>query len=202
MSRRLDYFLSPASPFCFLSGPRVADLVRRHGLELALKPADMGRVFPATGGLPLGERPAARRAYRMVELRRWQALHAPAMHLEPRFFPVDQRLASLAIVAAVAAGGDALAFANGLLRAVWQDERNIADAGTVAEVADAAGHDGRAILAATEAPATAAAYDANTGEALRLGVFGVPWFVWHGEPFWGQDRIELLERAIRTSEAA
>ena len=72
MSRRLEYFVTPASPYCFLAGPRLVDLAARHGLEVAVLPADMGTVFPATGGLPLGQRSPARRAYRLVELRRWR----------------------------------------------------------------------------------------------------------------------------------
>ena len=195
MSRRLEYFVTPASPYCFLAGPRLVDLAARHGLEVAVLPADMGTVFPATGGLPLGQRSPARRAYRLVELRRWRAMHAPAMNVEPRYFPVADRTAALAIVAAAQAGDDALALANALGRAVWQEERDIAAPGTVAAVAAACGLDGARLLAEAATDAVAAAYAANTERALALGVFGVPWFVWRDEPFWGQDRLDLLERA-------
>ena len=73
------------------------------------------------------------------------------------------------------------------------EDRNIADHGTLVAIADENGLDGRALLAATEDEAVKAEYQANTDEAIRLGVFGAPTYIYEGEMFWGQDRLLLLE---------
>jgi 2-hydroxychromene-2-carboxylate isomerase len=80
-----------------------------------------------------------------------------------------------------------------LLRAVWVEERNIADHDTLAAIAGENGMDGKALLAATEDEAVKAEYQANTDEAMAIGVFGAPTYVFEGELFWGQDRLAMLE---------
>ena len=78
-------------------------------------------------------------------------------------------------------------------RAVWVEDRNIADHPTLAVIADENGMDGKALLAATEEEAVKAEYQANTDEAIAIGVFGAPTYVFEGELFWGQDRLQMLE---------
>lgn len=82
---------------------------------------------------------------------------------------------------------------NAVLRAVWVEDRNIADHPTLVAIADENGFDGRALLEATQQPAVHDEYEANTAEAIRLGVFGAPTYVYEGELFWGQDRLQMLE---------
>jgi 2-hydroxychromene-2-carboxylate isomerase len=79
-----------------------------------------------------------------------------------------------------------------ILRAVWVEERNIADHATLAAIAAENGMDGKALLAATEDEAVKAEYQTNTDEAMALGVFGAPTYVFDGELFWGQDRLDML----------
>jgi 2-hydroxychromene-2-carboxylate isomerase len=79
------------------------------------------------------------------------------------------------------------------LRAVWVEERNIADHATLTAIAAENGMDGKALLAATEDDAVKAEYQANTDEAMAIGVFGAPTYVFEGELFWGQDRLAMLE---------
>jgi 2-hydroxychromene-2-carboxylate isomerase len=80
-----------------------------------------------------------------------------------------------------------------LLRAVWVEERNIADHGTLTAIAGENGMDGKALLAVTEDEVVKAEYQANTDEAMAIGVFGAPTYVFEGELFWGQDRLAMLE---------
>jgi 2-hydroxychromene-2-carboxylate isomerase len=77
---------------------------------------------------------------------------------------------------------------------VWAEERDISDPATLAAVAAAHGVDAAAL--AEQAQAARAEFDANTDEAIRDRVFGVPWYVVDGEPFWGQDRLDFVERAL------
>lgn len=82
-------------------------------------------------------------------------------------------------------------------RDVWAEDRDIADAATLARLADDCGLDGRLLDLAAGAPETGQDYQANTRDALDAGVFGSPWYVLGGQAYWGQDRLDFLERQLR-----
>ena len=84
--------------------------------------------------------------------------------------------------------------AHALMRAVWAEERNIGDADTRAAIVAEQGLDATALAAVANQAATA--FDAYTEEAIAAQVFGAPWYLVEGEPFWGQDRLEFVERAL------
>ncbi|SPA50957.1 2-hydroxychromene-2-carboxylate isomerase [Cupriavidus taiwanensis] len=198
MSKLVDYYLTPQSPYVYMGHVRFSDIAARHGVQVNLKPCDLGKVFSVSGGLPLAQRPPQRQAYRLVELRRWSAFLNIPLNLEPTFFPVSGDAASKLIIAAQLAHGTARAMAltGAIGAAVWAQQRNIADAATLAQIADEAGLDGAGLLKASEAQSVQAAYAQNTQEAISAGVFGAPWYVFDGEPFWGQDRLDFLDRAL------
>ena len=105
------------------------------------------------------------------------------------------RLATLAIIAA----GDAekaMKLAGAFLRGCWAEERNMADAAELAAVIRAAGLDSVALLKHANAPEIATRYEAFTDEAIARQVFGAPTYVYRNELFWGQDRLEFLDRAL------
>lgn len=194
--KTLTYFMSPVSPWTYLGHTRLLDMARRHGARIVLRPVDLGRVFPQSGGLPLAKRAPQRQAYRLHELARWRAFTGLPLNIHPKHFPVPADDAARLIVAADLANGTdaALTLAGGLLRAVWAEERDISDAATRKAIATECGLD----MAALEAQAqqAAQAYDAYTEEAIRGQVFGAPWYVVDEVPFWGQDRLEFVERAL------
>ncbi|MCO4864359.1 2-hydroxychromene-2-carboxylate isomerase [Cupriavidus sp. WGlv3] len=198
MSKLVDYYLTPQSPYVYMGHARFSDIAARHGAQVNLKPCDLGKVFSVSGGLPLAQRPPQRQAYRLVELRRWSAFLNIPLNVEPTFFPVSGDAASKLIIAAQLAHGTARAMAltGAIGAAVWAQQRNIADAATLAQIADEAGLDGAGLLKASEAQSVQAAYAQNTQDAISAGVFGAPWYVFDGEPFWGQDRLDFLDRAL------
>jgi 2-hydroxychromene-2-carboxylate isomerase len=89
MGRTVDYYFAPQSPWAYLGHQRLADIVQRTGATVHVMPIDLGgKVFPSSGGLPLGQRAPQRQAYRLVELQRFsQWLNAP-LNLKPKYFPV------------------------------------------------------------------------------------------------------------------
>jgi 2-hydroxychromene-2-carboxylate isomerase len=198
MVKTCTYYFSPQSPWTYLGHERFAELARRHGVHVEVRPMEMGRIFNASGGLPLPQRPPQRQAYRLVELKRWSEFLQMPLHLHPKFFPVAGDPAARLIIATKLAHGNeaALAVAGGVMRAVWAEERNIADPDTLTAIADACGHDGRALLKSSETASVQAEYDRCTEEAIAVSVFGAPWYVFEGEAYWGQDRLDFLERAF------
>lgn len=196
MRKVVDYYLSLISPWAYLGGPRLAEIARRQDAEIRVKPIALAVVFPATGGVPLGQRAPERQAYRLVELARWSRHLDMPLTLHPAYFPVSDEMAGRLVLAAAEAGGDAFALAQAILAAVWSEERDISERANLAAIAETLGHDGAALLAAAESAASAAAYRALSEEAIARGVFGSPSYLYRGELFWGQDRLDFLERAL------
>jgi 2-hydroxychromene-2-carboxylate isomerase len=197
MSKTVDYYFTPVSPWAYLGHARFIAIATKAGAAVRPRPVDYGKIFPVSGGLPLKQRPAQRQAYRFMELKRWHAQLDLPLNLEPKYFPVDAGNASLMLTACLAQGGDAtMRLAGGMLRAVWAEERNLADADTLVSIAHGAGLDGRALLDAAKDTETATTYARHTAEAIDLQVFGAPTYVYEGELFWGQDRLDFLERAL------
>lgn len=194
--KTVHYFLTPSSPWTYLGHERFVEMARRHGAKVLLRPADLGRVLPLTGGLPLAKRAPQRQAYRLHELARWRDAVGVPLTIHPKFFPVPADLAARTIIAAdLAAGTDAaLGLAGAVMRACWAEERDIADPGTLAAIVAAEGLDAAALAA--RADEAAAAYDAYTTEAVEHQVFGAPWYQVGDAPFWGQDRLEFVDRAL------
>jgi 2-hydroxychromene-2-carboxylate isomerase len=197
MTRLVDYYFTPVSPWTYLGHARFVDIARRHGASIAVKPVDLGRVFAVSGGLPLAQRPKQRQAYRLVELARWSAFLGIPLNLHPRHFPVPAALASKWILAAIEQGNDlALDFTGALGRAVWAEERDIADPATLAGIASALGADVAAVEERANAPDIATRFDVLTQEAIDRGVFGAPTYFAGGAMFWGQDRLDFLDREL------
>lgn len=199
MSKTIQYFFAPHSPYVYLGHERLLKLAAQYGAMIEPKPFDLGAVFSQSGGLPLAKRAPQRQAYRLQELQRWSQFLGLPMNLQPKFFPVDQGPASLLLAAAREQGGadQVLELASAITRAVWVEDRNIADAGTLEQLAGDAGFDGAALLAASRTPETQRKYEAFTQEALDAGVFGAPWYVVNGQGFWGQDRLDFVERLLQ-----
>lgn len=197
MSRTVDYYFAPMSPWTHLGHARLRAICATRGATIAVKPVDYARVFPVSGGLPLSQRPPQRQAYRMHELKRWSAFLGVAIRLEPKFFPVSGDPGARLILAVEGDGAERqLDLAGAVLRACWEQDRDIADDATLAAIASESGFDGPATLAASKSSEVQARYDALTAEAIERQVFGAPTYVIDGEPFWGQDRLDFVERKL------
>lgn len=189
----IDYYFVTISPWAYLAGDRLERVAAAHGATITYKPADFGRIFAATGGLPLGQRSEARKAYRLQELRRTAAKHDMPITINPAHFPTNPAPASYAIVAAQqAGGGDVGALVRHILTACWAEDRNVADDAVIKACLARAGFD--PALADTGLLDGAMAYEANTEEAIARGAFGAPFYITDtDERFWGQDRIDDLD---------
>jgi 2-hydroxychromene-2-carboxylate isomerase len=202
MTLTVDYFMTPVSPYVYLGHQRLRQICARTGATLRLRVVDLGKIFPVSGGVALKDRAPQRQAYRLQELARWRDYLGMPLTLQPRHFPVPPAAASTLILAAAERHGHdtALDLAFDCLRAVWAEERNIADADTLREIAQARGLDGTALLTQAASEDIAATFVQHTDEAIARGVFGAPTYALGNELFWGQDRLDFLERALaRTS---
>lgn len=198
MAKIVDYYLSLISPWTYLGGARLEEIAGRHGAEIRVKPVDYGTIFPQTGGLPLAKRAPARQAYRLAELRRWRGHLGIALNPHPKFFPAAEETAAGLVIAGGETGGDPLRLAHAILRAIWAEERDIADPATLKEIARETGHDGDALMAKARDAEIRKIREGHTQEALDRSVFGAPTYAYKDELFWGQDRLDFLARALES----
>ena len=194
--KTIRYWFAPQSPWTYFGHERLCEMAGRHGAAIEPRPVDFNRVFAASGGLPLPQRAKQRQAYRLVELQRWSTHLGIPLNVHPKHFPVAGDEASLLILTAAQQHGDeaAIRLAGALMRAVWAEERDIADAATLQAIAGECGFDGAALAGARETARPL--YEQYTQQAIDAGVFGAPWYEFRGEPFWGQDRLDFLDRAL------
>jgi len=198
MGRTVDYYFAPQSPWAYLGHQRLAEIVQRCGATVRVMPIDLGgKVFPISGGLPLGQRAPQRQAYRLVELQRFSKhLNAP-LNLKPKYFPVGGDDAARLIIAADLSLGSAsaMAISGAILAACWAQERNMADDKVLAELLAEQGLPA-SLLAQSHSQAVQVRYETDTQAAIDAGVFGAPSYVVDGEIFWGQDRLDFVEQAL------
>jgi 2-hydroxychromene-2-carboxylate isomerase len=199
MRQSIDYYFTPQSPWTYLGHARLCAMARAANAEVRLRPVDFGAVFPISGGLPLAKRAPQRQAYRLVELRRWSAHLGIPLNLQPKYFPVAGDPAALLMIAIDQHDGSdaALKFCAAVFEALWVHEQNIADPVVLAALLAACGLASERAKQATGADIRAL-YDGYTQEAIAAQVFGAPTYVLNGELYWGQDRLDFLQRALDT----
>lgn len=196
MSRRVDVYFSLLSPWAHLGHEPFLEVAKRHGVEIGWRPMPLMSVFADTGGVPLLKRPMQRRNYRDLELLRWADRRKRPLKLRPAYWPFEPALADRTVIALLDAGEDPAGYVGAGFRAAWEEDRDMADRATIAELLSAQGFDAAATLAAAEGEATDEVYRANHEMAVEIGVFGSPAYVLDDEVFWGQDRLELLDEAL------
>jgi carboxymethylenebutenolidase len=197
MASPVDYYFAPQSPWTYLGHQRLQDIARRAGAPIRVLPVDLGKIFPRSGGLPLPQRAPQRQAYRLVELKRFADWLGLPLNLHPAYFPVPGDAAARLILAVADRQGSdaAMRLTGAVLKAVWAEQRNINDPATLAQLLAECGLPAGALDEA-QADAVQRRYEAATQQAFDAGVFGAPSYVVDGEIFWGQDRLDFLERRL------
>jgi 2-hydroxychromene-2-carboxylate isomerase len=196
----IDYYTFIASPWAYLGSKRFEAIAARHKATVRIIPMGAGAVFEASGGLPLAKRAKQRQDYRLNELRRWSEFLDIKVIPMPKPFPLNDTLAGKLVVAARDAGGsgseDAIRLAHRMMAALWAEERDLANPEVLEEIINEAALDPAKLFSAADSGAVQTEYDRGTQQAIEAGVFGAPFFVLNGEPFWGQDRLEFVDRAL------
>ncbi|KAL1860547.1 hypothetical protein Daus18300_009179 [Diaporthe australafricana] len=193
-------FYGISSPWAYLGAERMVSIARQRGAKLVHRPI---RVIQANGGIPLRTRPDSRQQYHEVELDRWSKHLDIPLNLKPRFYPCRTiETAAQAIIALQKAGHDASGFSFAIQRALWAEDRDIADLATLKEIATATlGTEAAELVLEPQKPDIVADWQENLAEAERRGIFGTPTYVVDDELFWGQDRLDFVDRALGSATA-
>lgn len=197
MSRIVDYYFAPQSPWTYLGHARFTAMAKAAGAAVRVLPMDLGKVFPVSGGLPLGKRAPQRQAYRLLELKRFSEHLKQPLHVQPQFFPVAADDAARLIIAVDQHDSTdaAMKLAGAVFAAVWAQQRNIADATVLATLLKECGLSAQRLEQSRDA-GVQQRYDTYTQSAIDGNVFGAPSYVIDGEIFWGQDRLDFVARKL------
>jgi 2-hydroxychromene-2-carboxylate isomerase len=192
---RLEFFFDYGSPYSYLADSRLPALSERTGAELIYRPMLLGGVFKATGNQSPAVQPCeAKRAYGFLELQRWVAQLGVPFEGNPHF-PINTLLLMRTAVAAQHAGVFE-PFHRAVYPAFWAEGENLGEPEVVGRVVEKAGLDARALLETAGSPDVKAELRAATEEAVARGAFGAPTFFVEGEMFFGNDRLDYVERAL------
>ena len=198
MPHTIDYYFAPQSPYAYLGHARFEAIARAAGATVRVLPVDLGgKVFPVSGGLPLAKRAPQRLAYRLLELKRFSEWLDVELNPQPKYFPVSGDDAAKLIIAVDMKDGAAAAMklTGAVMRAVWAAERNIADETVLVALLAEQGLSA-ARLEDAHSQAVHERYEIDSQLAIDAGVFGAPSYVINGEIFWGQDRLDFVERRL------
>lgn len=195
MADPIEFWFDFTSPYGYLASERIEAVAERHGRELVWRPVLLGAIFKTTGGAPLTEAPM-KGPYSLHDFARSAREHGIAF-AQPATFPVGAVAAKRAVVhvrgdAALADRTAALVHAT--YRAYFVEGRDITDVETVLDLAAGVGVDRDALRAALGDRAVKDALRVEVETALERGVFGSPTMALGDELFWGNDRVDMLDR--------
>ncbi len=192
--KRVEFFYDYTSTYSYLAHREIERIAEATGAELVFRPMVLGFVFKASGNSMPAAVPA-KGAYMMRDVARWAKRLGLPFQI-PSVFPVNS---IRALRGAIAALEDAVfpAYHHAVMKAYWGEGKDIGDRDVLVAVANAAGLDGEALLGRTEDPAVKERLKANTDEAVGRGVFGAPTCFVGDEMFWGNDRLDFVEEALR-----
>lgn len=194
--KQIEYYFWINSDWAYLGADRLEQIAQRHGATILYRPVDLPHVYSRTGSVVLEKRAKERQAYRIAELKRWCRRLNIHVNPTPRYMCPNGDLASCMVIAADEEGLPVAALYKEILAAEWCKDLDISNPDTLLAVAEELGMDGKRLLERAKEPAIVAKYREYTEQAIAAGVFGSPSYVYRGELFWGQDRLDFLEEAL------
>lgn len=197
----IDYYYYAASPFTYLGHDALYAVAEKHRVPVNVKPVILSSLWEHSGAVPPAKRPPMRQRLRLIELQRIAEWRGLPLKPHPRFWPVDTSLADRTVAGLVQSGHDPRYFMGKVFAGVWARDENVADEAVLMSYLSQCGLDAKPALEDAKSPETEAIRIRNTEEAVAADAVGVPCYVLNGEPFWGQDRIELLDRALSTGRS-
>lgn len=194
----IDYIYSAHSAFAYLGSAELKRICRQHGVKLVHKPILLTPVVEAQGSPPFRARSQAHVDYFFGrEIERWaEYREVPIVKFRPSYHDADYSIASGMIIALGETGARTDEMAHALLQAHWRDDADLSDESTLARLATELGHKPDSLLELAASEPVQARLQDNTAWALGQNVFGSPTYIVAGDPFYGQDHLALVERAV------
>lgn len=196
MSDAIDYYFWINSDWAYFGNPRLKAMAEKYKLKINYYPVDLASVYARTGGIKLQLRSDERKNYRLLEMERFRDLLGMPINLHPKYMAANGQLPSFFMIAAQQRGLDVHDLVHAIMIACWVEDRDIEDEATLIAIADKLGLDGKGLMQQARRPAAESTYFDYTNTAIARGMFGAPFYFFRDEAFWGQDRLEYLDRTI------
>jgi 2-hydroxychromene-2-carboxylate isomerase len=193
---RLEFFFDFGSPSTYLAHTQMPVIAQRTGAEVVYRPMLLGGVFKATGN----QSPAfvkAKSKWMDGDLKAFARRYGVPYERNP-WFPINTMMLMRGAIA-MERENRLPAYADAIFRAIWVEPQNMNDPQTVGAVLAKAGFEPRQMMAAIEDQSVKDELRKNTEEAVARGVFGAPTFFVGEQMFFGQDRLDFVEEALRNS---
>ena len=197
---KIEYYYGIPSPFTYLGSLQFQAIAKKYSAEIIEKPCDLvGGVFAKTGGIPVPQRSPQRQKYRLDEIKRWSEFLKIKINIKPKFFPPkDPHLPARFTIAANLLDIKVV-FGHEILKQLWSEEKDISDIKNIEKISDSFKIDFKELSTLANSEKVSKIYTDNTLEAIKKNVFGAPTYIYNNELFWGQDRLEFLERALKNA---
>jgi 2-hydroxychromene-2-carboxylate isomerase len=190
MGKQIEFYFDYGSPFSYLADTQLPALAQRSGAQIVYRPILLGGIFKATGNASPITIPAKGK-YMALELDRWARHYGIELKMNPHFPFNTIRLMRGAIAAQQQ---DRFAsYHAAMFRAVWSEGRNLGREEALREMLESAGIDPASI----DGDEIKNELRANTDQAVTRGAFGAPTFFVNGDMFWGNDRLDFVEDALK-----
>ena len=198
MSASIDFYFDFSSPYGYLASEKIEAIAAKHGRDVDWHPIMLGVIFKQTGGAPLTMIPL-KGEYSRHDMARSARLHGVTDFRMPSTFPIPSQ-APARIVLWQKQHDTVLAaqLIHALYRAYFAVDLDISVPENAVRVAETCGLDAVAARAAIDDPAVKEALKQENEKAIARGVFGSPFMIIDGEPFWGMDRLDQVERWLAT----
>jgi 2-hydroxychromene-2-carboxylate isomerase len=197
MSQAIDFYFDFSSPYGYLAAQKIEALAAKHGRAVNWRPILLGVVFKQTGMAPLTQVPI-KGDYSRRDFERSARFHGIAFKMPPVFPIASQAPSRIVLWAKARDPALATRLALALYAAFFRDGLDISNPDVAADIAGRAGVDRAAARAGIDDPAIKDALKREVEQAIQAGVFGSPFVIVDGEPFWGLDRFDQIERWLAT----
>ena len=196
----IEYYYALPSPFAYLGSSKFQSIAKKYNVEIIEKPCDLvGGIFVKTGGIPVPQRSPQRQKYRLDEIKRWSEFLNIKTNIKPKFFPPEDPHLPAKFTIAANLLGTKVVFGHELLKQLWSEEKNISDEKNIEAVSNNFKINFKELSVLASSEKVSKIYTNNTEEAVEKNVFGAPTYIFNNELFWGQDRLEFLERALKNA---
>ena len=197
---KIEYYYGIPSPFAYLGSAKFQSIAKKYNAEIIEKPCDLvGGIFTKTGGVPVPQRSPQRQKYRLDEMKRWSEFLNIKINIKPKFFPPEDPHIPAKFTIAANLLGTKVVFGHELLKQLWSEEKDISDENNIELISNIFKINFKELSALAKSEKVLKIYSDNTDEAIEKNVFGAPTYIFNNELFWGQDRLEFLERALKNA---
>ena len=190
--------MSHASPWTFLGHNKIIKISKDNGCDLEMLPVNFGEIFPVSGGLPVHKRPLQRQTYRLQELKRWSEYLKINLNPQPEYFPSRSLLPTNVIISLKLLNfNNIFEIANTIMEGLWVKQMDIDDPTNLKKILLRYYKTAEEILEFAQSDVVKKELKKYTEDAIKLSVFGAPTYIIDDQVFWGQDRLDFVERYIK-----